>query len=337
MTGSRRPIRRRPPSPRGGQPDRTQARLVRLCAALGIVLAAFCLKLAFPAQTAAWLSDTLSGGIDLRESVAAIGAGLRDVFTGNSSPDSPVEDGPAENGPALENGPPTEPEPTPAPTQTPEPTPQAPAFPELGTSAAWSLGALTFDEQLLSAAARPVVALEDGIWVTDPEEDDASLEWNGSLEWNDSAAEDASPATDYTRHTLPFDYASPIAVNAVRTSGFGYRLHPIDKVTKFHYGLDIAAPAGTPVLSFAGGRVAAAGKNKSYGNYVLVKHADGYATLYAHLSAITVKSGASVAMGAMIGKVGQTGKATGPHLHFELREGGGASVSVNFIDPAPYV
>lgn len=308
MNGTHRPPRRRPSPPRD---DRTNAQLARLCAALGIVLLAFCMKLAFPGKTEAWLRDTLGGGIDLQESITAIGAGLRDVF-------QPVEGSQASLPPEPYVSPETIPSASPDPS--PEPSTIPLSFPELGSSAPQNLGALTFDDQLLSVAARPVVALENGLLVTDPEEDDAP-----PIPFGMTVPENA----DYTRHDLPFDYALPL--DGTQTSGYGWRMHPIDKVMKFHYGIDIGGAQGTPVLSFAAGRISAVGKNNSYGNYVLISHDEGYSTLYAHLSAVTVKTGAAVKLGGTVGKVGQTGKATGPHLHFELRGGG------KLIDPTPYL
>lgn len=90
-----------------------------------------------------------------------------------------------------------------------------------------------------------------------------------------------------------------------------------------HTGLDLAAPAGTPVVASAGGRVSRAGHSGRYGNLVVIDH-DGVETYYAHLSSITVAAEDVVGAGRQIGTVGATGNATGPHLHFEVREGGAA-------------
>ena len=88
--------------------------------------------------------------------------------------------------------------------------------------------------------------------------------------------------------------------------------------TDFHLGNDLAAATGTPVLAAADGVVRAAGKHASYGNYLRVLHADGDETLYAHMQYLFVSAGAVVTAGQVLGTVGETGNATGPHLHFEI-------------------
>ena len=97
---------------------------------------------------------------------------------------------------------------------------------------------------------------------------------------------------------LGFTYCTP--VSGTITSSFGYREHPTEGAERFHYGIDLAA------------------ESSSYGKYVIVSHQGGYDTLYAHCSQIMVSAGAAVGLGETIAKVGETGMATGPHLHFEL-------------------
>jgi murein DD-endopeptidase MepM/ murein hydrolase activator NlpD len=105
-------------------------------------------------------------------------------------------------------------------------------------------------------------------------------------------------------------------------SGFGVRRHPILMVLKMHAGVDWAAPAGTPVVAAAGGRVTFAGVEGAYGKTVLVGDGGGWSTRYAHLSAIDVRAGDCIAALSRIGKVGATGVASGPLLHFEvIRDG----------------
>lgn len=90
----------------------------------------------------------------------------------------------------------------------------------------------------------------------------------------------------------------------------------------FHEGIDIAAPAGTPIQASRSGHVIyASNKISGYGNLVIIRHADAYATVYGHLSKILVKRGQFISKGTLLGKVGMTGHATSPHLHFEVRRG----------------
>lgn len=88
-----------------------------------------------------------------------------------------------------------------------------------------------------------------------------------------------------------------------------------------HDGIDIAAPEGTPVVAAAAGRVAFAGEQRGYGKLLLLEHPGGLVTVYAHVQEILVAAGAQVAAGQMVARVGRSGRASGPHLHFEVREG----------------
>ena len=113
---------------------------------------------------------------------------------------------------------------------------------------------------------------------------------------------------------------SPLAFSRI-SSGFSMRLHPILGIWKQHTGVDFAAPAGTPVRASADGVVEFAGVQRGYGNVVVLKHWSNYSTAYAHMSrfASVTHKGAHVSQGEVIGYVGMTGWATGPHLHYEFR------------------
>jgi murein DD-endopeptidase MepM/ murein hydrolase activator NlpD len=114
---------------------------------------------------------------------------------------------------------------------------------------------------------------------------------------------------------------SPVAVTRV-TSGFSMaRFHPFLQNWHAHKGVDFAAPAGTPVHASGAGKVIVAGQQGGYGNVVMLQHGETYSTVYAHLSRFApgIKQGVRVAQGELIGYVGQTGWATGPHLHYEFR------------------
>lgn len=112
--------------------------------------------------------------------------------------------------------------------------------------------------------------------------------------------------------------SSPVQYTRV-SSGFKMRLHPILNTWRAHQGVDLAAPTGTPVRTVGDGVVEFAGVQNGYGNVIYIKHANEHETVYAHLSRVDVHQGQAITQGQVIGAVGQTGWATGPHLHFEFR------------------
>jgi murein DD-endopeptidase MepM/ murein hydrolase activator NlpD len=117
---------------------------------------------------------------------------------------------------------------------------------------------------------------------------------------------------------------SPLKFGRITSRFSNARLHPILKIVRPHLGVDYAAPTGTPVQSVASGIVLSAGRNGGYGKSVRIRHAGGFETRYSHLSRIAVKPGARVAQGEIIGNVGATGLATGPHLDFRIQQHGKA-------------
>ena len=124
-------------------------------------------------------------------------------------------------------------------------------------------------------------------------------------------------------------------------SGFGYRIDPVYKTTKFHAGLDFAAPQGTPIYATANGTVETAGNTgNGYGNHVVINNGYGYETLFGHMYKVKVKPGQKVKRGEVIGWVGSTGKSTGPHCHYEVHRNGEPVDPVyyfyNDITPAQY-
>ena len=106
------------------------------------------------------------------------------------------------------------------------------------------------------------------------------------------------------------------------SSNYGYRIDPITGRSSFHTGVDIIASPGTPVMAAAGGVVATVAYVSEYGNIVEVDHDNGLTSRYAHLSKSLVRVGDVVMKGQVIARVGATGRTTGPHLHFEVREKG---------------
>lgn len=115
--------------------------------------------------------------------------------------------------------------------------------------------------------------------------------------------------------------SSPMSFSRV-TSGFSMRFHPLLRTWRRHLGVDYGAPSGTPVRTVGDGAVEFAGWQNGYGNVVEVRHGNDRSTLYAHLSRIQVRKGQKLEQGQVIGAVGATGWATGPHLHFEFRING---------------
>lgn len=106
-------------------------------------------------------------------------------------------------------------------------------------------------------------------------------------------------------------------------SGYGFRIHPIYKVRKFHYGMDFAAPTGTEIFATGDGEVILAKRTyNGFGRHVIIRHGFGYETLYAHMSEILVKQGDKVRRGDLIGLVGSTGTSVAPHLHYEVHKDG---------------
>lgn len=124
------------------------------------------------------------------------------------------------------------------------------------------------------------------------------------------------------RASKPWSGKFIMPVNGRLSSGYGYRRHPIYKVRKFHTGIDIAAPSGTPIRCGGDGTVVHAARWGGYGRCIIVDHGGGLATLYGHCSRLAVTKGQSVTQGQVIGYVGSTGMSTGPHLHFEVRRNG---------------
>jgi murein DD-endopeptidase MepM/ murein hydrolase activator NlpD len=149
------------------------------------------------------------------------------------------------------------------------------------------------------------------------------IQWDvdGQSQWYDAAGVGERRA----------GFVMPVA-NARKTSGFGWRLHPLLGYSRMHQGTDYGAAYGTPIRAVTDGIVSFAGWHGGHGKMVQLKHSSGLGTGYAHMSSIAVAPGARVSQGQVIGYVGSTGLSTGPHLHFEVYRGGVAvnSTSVNF-------
>jgi murein DD-endopeptidase MepM/ murein hydrolase activator NlpD len=136
---------------------------------------------------------------------------------------------------------------------------------------------------------------------------------NGQAKWI-NAANAERPAPSVGGLMMP--------ANGPVTSYFGYRYHPILHFSRFHAGLDIGAGWGSPIVAAADGQVIGAGWAGGYGREVQIAHGGGIVSLYGHMSEIVAQPGSFVRAGQLIGYVGSSGLSTGPHLHFEVRQGG---------------
>ena len=149
-----------------------------------------------------------------------------------------------------------------------------------------------------------------------------------------AAAAAAKPQLSFT------GFACPLKSYTRISSEYGWRKNPVTGVNKLHAGIDVAAPAGTPIYAAASGYVQVAGwSSGGYGNYVIIYHgsmSDGnaYSTLYGHMKAVATSAGKYVKQGDLIGYVGSTGNSTGNHLHLEVWKGGSKA---NAVDPRGYI
>jgi murein DD-endopeptidase MepM/ murein hydrolase activator NlpD len=134
---------------------------------------------------------------------------------------------------------------------------------------------------------------------------------------------------------LPF--AMPVKDSFRWTSGFGYRKDPKGYGTRMHEGTDMAGSYGTPIYATADGVITHAGWDGGYGRLVKIRHDFGVETRYAHLSQIRVEVGQRVSRGDRIGDMGNSGRSTGTHLHYEVRLGGDAVNPMTFIKAAKNV
>ncbi len=123
-----------------------------------------------------------------------------------------------------------------------------------------------------------------------------------------------------------------LPVEASVTSSFGLRTHPTDGTETFHYGVDLGAASGDKIKCVADGQVESVTSDEEYGNYILVRHSNTILTLYAHCDEILPQPGDQITKGQIIATVGATGNTTGPHLHFEIRDGDTFLNPTDFLD-----
>lgn len=170
-----------------------------------------------------------------------------------------------------------------------------------------------------------------GPFVAAPEPDDASRRFENDL----AQAQSAITTLEGLRRALPATpVRAPLAGPLQPTSSFGYRTDPFLGRPALHSGIDLRDSYGAPVRAAAGGVVTVAGQRGGYGNLVEVDHGDGMSTRYGHLSEIDVVPGEPVKPGATLGRVGSSGRSTGPHLHYEVRIDGEAVDPARFLEAA---
>lgn len=287
-----RPLGRRQSEKSSAIPDKERVALIRLVICSSVFVLLVAVKLLLPGKMAG-VSQSLSDALERSIDVQAVFSAVGDLFTRDGTPEQAAD-------------------------------------------------------EVYQAVFHPEAKTEKTAVMTDSDASDILAELQNRQEASDTPAAgetfvETSVATElvlYSDEDLPenvslqqailgFDHVTP--VKGALSSCFGYREHPTEGEERFHYGVDLAADTGTAIACFADGMVAAVGESSSYGKYCTVNHASGCTTLYAHCSKISVSSGASVKAGETLGEVGETGMATGPHLHFELQKDG------IYLNPVYYV
>ena len=292
--------------------------LLRLLACGGIFVLLVAAKLLLPDRMARW-NQTLSVVMEQNMDVQAVFSAVGRAVSGESDVDGTLEDvyeavfhpqSAGQTGEALETA-----------AESPVPVEQPSALETLRQETGDQAAAAETSAQ----SAQPAESASDASSAPtqEPTSEVASLAY--ILYSDQNLPENVS----MEQAILGFDYCTPVL--GTLTSNFGYREHPVEGEEKFHYGLDIAADTGTAIGCFADGVVTAVGESSSYGKYIIVSHGEDYSTLYAHCSRITVTSGTAVKEGEKIAEVGETGVATGPHLHFEIHQG------ETYLNPIYYV
>jgi len=309
-------------SPSRGTSDREQRRLLQLCISVSLFLVVYFGQGVLPRQAAAWKA-ILTADMNLGEAVSA----LRDTAVKGGTPDQVVDAfWDTLNGIAVE-------------TQTDEGAGgegkadavielslpdyhQRPAITELGLSARrLSHGP---EEEVPPAGGEEGAGADESVSPADEPvvtavaqthtEDGQALPANVSLRYyNLGLSETALP------------------VEGQITSDFDFRDHPINETYSFHTALDIGAPMGDEIRAFAAGKVEFVGENSVAGLYIQLDHGNGVKTFYAHCSEVLARKGETVDCGEVVALVGDTGEATGPHLHFVIEKDG---IRLN---PAPYL
>ena len=193
-------------------------------------------------------------------------------------------------------------------------------------------------EELIEQKSRDITAFESDI----QNKDQAIKEYEASIRQQDAEiaalekaiAEETRRILEGNGSAVIYDggtFGFPLTTYTRVSDDYGMRMHPILGVEQFHNGVDFAAPGGTPILAAYNGNVVGAGYSSSMGNYVMIDHGGGLVTIYMHASALYVSAGDSVTKGDTIAAVGSTGRSTGNHLHFSVRQNG------SYVSPWNYL
>lgn len=187
---------------------------------------------------------------------------------------------------------------------------------------------LVSDNELLLAAEDAAAELEAQL------RDEAlalMADYKAAVRRENAAASQSASSSASSGTASASGFLYPLPSGAYVSCPYGYRIHPIRGDYTFHYGVDLAIGAGTPIYAAKSGTVVQSTMASVNGNYVTIQHSDGTSTLYAHMSSRAVSAGDYVAQGSVIGYVGTTGLSTGPHLHFEIYVNGST------VNPMEYV
>lgn len=175
----------------------------------------------------------------------------------------------------------------------------------------------------------PPTTVAPTIPISDPNGNNSGTN-NGSTGSGSSSGGNSSSGGSSSNVTVGSSWLVPCSYRMV-SSPFGFRESPTTGASKYHQGVDLAAPAGTPIIASRGGTVTVAGYSNSAGYYVTINHGDGFSSIYMHMTNYVVSSGQKVNQGQTIGYVGSTGISTGNHLHFGIAQNGA------YVNPCNYV
>ncbi len=161
---------------------------------------------------------------------------------------------------------------------------------------------------------------------------DKQEEYNDALEESSKGNSSSTNTTGGSDYYVESDAKWLVPCKYTRfSSAFGWRIHPVYKDRRFHYGVDLGGPKGTPIKATRSGKVTLATYSSSAGYYVKIDHGDGFTSIYMHMTHYIVKKGDKVEAGEVIGYMGSTGTSTGSHLHF------GITYKGNYVNPAKYI